>query len=410
MVKIIITNTNHKIVPELKKIAPGLLNSIKYRYSLSERNVMKTTLPLIVILALNTVAAQEYYLLVGTYNSAKSEGIYVYRFSSKDGSAKEVSHIKASNPSFLTVSPDKRFVYAVNETGNSTGKGGHVSSFAFNTKNGTLTFVNSQSSEGNHPCYITTDKTGKWVLAGNYSTGNFCVLPVKKGKLGKATGMIQHIGSGPDTTRQKSPHVHGIFMQKDNKGFYVTDLGTDKVMDYQFNPKSGKVTPSNPPFINMKPGSGPRHLVIHTEMPIVYVLNELTGTMTAVLVKNKENRILQINSTFPSDMKGSPGSADIHLSPDNKFLYCTNRGNANSIAIFSIDKNGIASPAGFTSTLGEKPRNFNITPDGKFLLIANQESNEIIIFRRDENTGLLTNTGNKISIGKPVCLQWVNAD
>jgi 6-phosphogluconolactonase len=371
---------------------------------------MNYFLSIIMLLLSGLLHSQEYYMLVGTYDSPKSEGIYVFRFNTKDGTTREISHFKTSNPSFLTLSPNEKYVYAVNENADTNGKGGSVSSFRFNKKNGSLTLLNSQSSEGNHPCYITTDKTGKWLLAGNYSSGNFSVFPVRKGQIGKVKVVIQHEGSGPDSTRQRSPHVHGIFMRNDNKGFYVTDLGTDKIMNYSFDKSKGNVSPLSPPFFNIQPGSGPRHLAIHPSEFFLYLLNELSGTLNVINPDNRVLPVVQSITTLPASHTGNAGSADIHLSPDARFLYCTNRGKSNSIAIFSIDSTGKASPAGFTQTYGEKPRNFAIDPTGSYLLVANQESNEIVIFKRNKLTGQLEYTGKKIAVGKPVCIKWAGVN
>ncbi len=370
---------------------------------------MKLLFSTLLLLLLLSSGAQEHYMIVGTYDSPKSEGIYVYKFNSSDGSVKKISHIKTSNPSFLAISPDGKFVYAVNENADSSGKGGSISSFSFNRKTGTLSFLSKRSSQGNHPCYITTDKTGKWILVGNYSSGNFSVLPVKNGIPGKSIKTIQHKGSGPDTARQKSPHVHGIFMKKDNTGFYVTDLGTDKLMNYNFNAKTGNVSAAKFSSVSISPGSGPRHLAFHPKLPVIYVLNELSGTIDMLkTLSSGDATIVQSIPSFPPFYRGPVGSADIHISPDGKFLYCSNRGALNNIAIFSVDSiSGNLALIGDESSLGDKPRNFNFDPSGNFLLVANQNSDEIIIFKRDVNTGLLSDTGKKIVVGKPVCIKWV---
>ena len=364
---------------------------------------------LLVILSLQAVG-QEHYLIVGTYDSPKSEGIYVYKFNSYDGSVKEVSHIKTPNPSFLAVSGNQKFVYAVNENADSTGKGGGVTSFSFNKKNGSLTQLSRQSSEGNNPCYISVDQTGKWVIAGNYSSGNFSILPVSiKGILGKAKQVIQHIGSGPDTARQKSPHVHAVFLKKNNRDLFVPDLGINKIMTYRFDAKTGKVIPSKAGFVSTS-GSGPRHIDVHPNGKYVYLVEELSGSITVYRDwGHAELKEIQTLSTLPLTYKGAAGSADIHVSPDGKFLYCSNRGFSNTIAIFSIDaKTGMIKLITHQYTFGEKPRNFNFDPTGKFLLVGNQDSDEIVIFKRDITTGLLTDSGKRIAVGKPVCLKWLS--
>jgi len=353
--------------------------------------------------------AQSPYLLIGTYDSPKSEGIYVYSFNQKDGSAKEVSHIKTSNPSFITISPNKKQVYAVNENSNNNGKGGTVSSFEFDKINGTLKFLNSQSSEGNHPCYITINKSGKWIIAGNYSSGNFAILPVEnQGKLLKAKQIVQHRGKGHDSTRQKSPHVHATVLSNDNKKLFVTDLGTDKIMCYDFDEKKGTVKPSLQKFVSAKAGSGPRHMEISTNGKYIYLVNELTGSVSVYAYKDNVLKLTQSISALPQTYTGAAGSADIHISPDGKFLYVSNRAASNTIAIFLINQNnGEVNLIAHQPTLGLTPRNFNFDPSGKFLLVANQNSDEIVIFKRDFNTGLLTDTGNRISVGKPVCIKWI---
>lgn len=355
--------------------------------------------------------AQQHYLFAGTYDSPKSEGVYVYIFNSNDGTAREVSHIKISNPSYLAVSANQQLVYAVNEDADSLGKGGKVTALRFDKKKGTLSLINQQSSLGNHPCYITIDQTGKWIIAGNYSSGNFSILPIRKnGGLDSARQLITHSGSGPDTTRQRAPHVHQTFLRKNNKDLYVNDLGTDKLTHYRFNGQTGKV--SLPPMqeVSVDPGSGPRHLDVHPNGKFVYLLGELTGTIYVYQDQGNGNlKEIQNNSSLPLYYKGPAGSADIHVSPDGKFLYVSNRGNSNSIGIFSIDsKTGMITLVDHQYTQGETPRNFNFDPTGKYLLVANQNSDNIVIFKRDVNTGKLTDTGNRISVGKPVCLKWAS--
>ena len=352
--------------------------------------------------------SQKSYLLVGTYNSQKSEGIYVYEFNNDEGTAKEVSHVISSNPSYIVVSPDKKYVFSVNENSNKNGKGGFITSFLFDNKKGVLTKINTQSSEGNDPCYITIDKTGKWVITGNYSSGNFAILPVgKNGVLDKAIQTVQHYGKSIDITRQNSSHVHSTFFTTNNKVLYVTDLGTDKIIKYNFNKKTGLVKSSPLDFISAEAGSGPRHIDLSKNNKFMYVLNELSGSI-AVYPTNNNIKKLQTISSLPFNFKGVAGSADIHISPDGDFLYSSNRGESNSIGIFKINKKtGLLSLVQHQSSLGLTPRNFNFDPTGKYLLVANQNSNEVIIFSRNIKNGLLTDSGNKISIGKPVCLKWI---
>jgi 6-phosphogluconolactonase len=362
----------------------------------------------LLIVLLLQAAGQEHYLLVGTYDSPKSEGVYVYKFNNADGSAKEISHVKTSNPSFVAVSPDGKFVYAVHETAPQDGKGGDIAAFAFNKKTGTLTFINRQLSGGDHPCHVEVDKTGKWVFASNYSSGSLSVLPINAdGSLGAAT-IIQHTGSGKHPQRQKGPHTHGAIISNDNRQLFVTDLGIDKLLIYSFDAVTGKLIPAEQPFAQSVAGSGPRLFTFHPNNKFAYVIEELTGTVVLFKYKKGKLETKKRISTMPAGDTSFAGSADIHVSPDGKFLYASNRGDANTIAIFSINKkDGKLILIGHQSTLGKTPRNFSIDPSGKFLLCENQNSDEIVIFKRDITTGLLTDTGNRIAVGKPVCIKWV---
>lgn len=400
-----------KTVPNIFPAISGLLKSTESRKFTRQTNIMKSALTLLTTFFSLLAAAQEHYLIIGTYDSPKSEGIYVYKFSSTDGSATQVSHIKTSNPSYLAVSPDQRFVYAVNENADSTGRGGGVSSFSFNKKNGTLSFLSSQSSEGNHPCYVTVDKTGKWVIAGNYSSGNFSVLPVSKsGILSKAKQVVQHSGSGPDSSRQRSPHVHAVYLRNGISELFVPDLGIDKIMTYRFDSKTGHVTPTKMKFAEAPPGTGPRHIDFHPNGKFAYVMQELNASVT--VFRNLGGGYLaemQSLSALPPYYRGPMSGADIHVSPDGKFLYCSNRDNANDIAIFSIDQaTGKIALLANVPVLGSKPRHFNFDPTGRFLLVGNQNTDEVVIFKRDIQTGMLTDSGNRISIGKPVCFKWIS--
>ena len=353
--------------------------------------------------------SQNQFLLIGTYNSPKSEGIYVYKFNSLNGSAKEISYVKTSNPSYIAIAPNKKYVYTVNENADKSGKGGTVTSFVFDKNTGILTKINTQSSEGNHPCYITIDNSGKWVFTGNYSTGNFSVLPVNKnGALQQATQIVQQQGKSIDTARQNSPHVHTTFLAQNNKVLYVTDLGTDKIMVYNFDEKTGNVKPSIQKFISTDAGSGPRHIDISADNRFMYVVEELSGTIVLYSIKNNVLKEIQSISSLPLNFKGIAGSADIHISIDGNFLYASNRGESNTIAIYKINKKtGYLSLLKHQSTLGLAPRNFNFDPSGKYLLVANQHSDEVVIFKRDIKSGLLTDSGNRIFVGKPVCLKWL---
>lgn len=352
-------------------------------------------------------AQQQHYLLTGTYTSGKSEGIYVYRFNSADGTASAVSQVKISNPSYVAVSPNEQFVYSVEEDA-ARGKGGYISAFSFNKKTGSLTLINRQPAGGDHPCYVSVDKTGKWVAAGNYTSGSLSIFPVEaNGGLGTAT-TYRHEGSGPNKTRQAAAHVHCTFFSADNRFLFVPDLGMDKLMIYTFDENTGKLTATKPAFAASEPGAGPRHICFNPANTFAYLAEELSGTVVTYKYKNGRFKREQRISTMPAGDTSFAGSADIHVSPDGRFLYASNRAEANTIAIFSINQyNGKLTLIGHQITMGKTPRNFSFDPSGNFLLVANQNSDVIVVFKINRETGLLTDTGSRIEVGKPVCLKWI---
>ncbi len=343
------------------------------------------------------------YLLIGTYTRGKSEGLYVYKMNTETGEIHFVSQAKAANPSYLDLSPDEKFVYAVNEDASDKGS---VSVFAFDKSNGSLKYIDKQSSGGDHPCYVAVNKTGKWVAVANYTGGSFSTLPIMaNGTLG-APNTVQHTGSSVNKERQEKPHVHSTVFSPDDKYLFVPDLGIDKVMIYSFNAGSGKAEPAPVPFAASQAGFGPRHFTFHPNGKLAYLITEMGGAVSAYKYKDGKLTLFQQISSYPADFTGKKWSADIHVSPDGKFLYASNRTPANTIAIFSIDKSGKLKTVGYESTKGDVPRNFTIDPSGNLLLVANQETNNIVIFRRDQKTGLLTDTGKRIEVGNPVCLKW----
>jgi 6-phosphogluconolactonase len=355
------------------------------------------------------VAQKKPYLLVGTYTSGKSEGIYVYSFNEKNAIADLVSTAKIKNPSYLAVSADKKTVYSVVETADTTDgvAGGGVTAFSF--ADGKLTAMSTQLSGGTNPCYVSVTKSGKWVFAGNYSSGTLSVFPVATGgDIKAASQVIAHTGTGPNKDRQEGPHVHSTVLSPDNNYLFVPNLGIDKVMIYRFNNSTGKLSPAPVPFVKTAPGSGPRHFDFAPNKHYAYLMEEMAGNVVAYAYNNGTLKQIQSISSIPANFKGDVGAADIHVSPDGKFLYCSNRGDGNTITIFSINQNtGKLVLVGHQSTLGKTPRNFNFDPSGNFLLAANQGSDEIVIFKIDKKTGLLTDTGKRIEVPNPVCIKWV---
>ena len=361
----------------------------------------------------SSLFAQQTRLIVGTYTVGASEGIYVYDFNTATGAAKLLDSAKTSNPSFLAVSADGKKVYTVNENGKGEG-GGTVTAYSFAKTDGKLTQLNKQSAAGNHPCYIALDKTGGWAAVGNYTSGTVTLLRIRTdGSLGDTTVTIQHAGSGPNKSRQAGPHVHAAVFSPDNKYLLVTDLGTDKIITYGFNELTGQLTTLNRqtggdlPTAVLPAGSGPRHLSFHPNRKWVYSVQELSGTITTFDYNGGKLTEKGVASLLPSDYRGTPTSAHVQVSPDGRFLYASNRNPSNTIAIFKIDVvEGSLELIGHQSSGGKAPRHFNFDPSGNFLLVANQDTDNITILRINRKTGQLSPTGQEIKVSKPVCVQW----
>lgn len=343
-----------------------------------------------------------YNLIIGTYTSGgKSEGIYDYNFNSQNATTQLKAVTKnVANPSYLTISPDQKFAYAVNETGNPS----TVSAFKYNAISGQLTFLNKIDSEGADPCYITVDN--KNVIVANYSGGSLAVFSRKTdGSLTDATQIIKHSGKSIDPKgRQESAHVHMVKFSPDHKYLICNDLGEDQTYIYNYNPASKERILTIKNVLKTNAGTGPRHITFSPNGKFAYLAHEFNGSITAfIYTKGTLKKIQEIN-TAPKDFSGKIDGADIHVSADGKFLYESNRGNANTITVFSILPTGILKFVERVSTLGKGPRNFTIDPSGKFLLVAHQYTDDVIIFKRNKITGKLTDSGQKINVGAPVCL------
>ncbi len=348
------------------------------------------------------------FLLVGTYDSAKSDGIYVYKFDEQTGNADFVSSVSSSNPSYLSISPDQKNVYAVNENSNADNNGGGVSAFSFNRSKGELRLINQEKTGGNDPCYIDEAPYAKWLAVANYSGGSVSILPVlENGDLGKLRSTIQYSGKGFNPERQEAPHAHAAVFSKDGRILAVTDLGLDKIILYPFDQNSGEIDSDKAIVTNLKPGAGPRHVVFHPTNHLIYVVEELSASVSVFKIKGEKLvQVQNLEMLQPDQMKGNTG-ADIHISDDGQFLYTSLRGTINEIRIFKVKNNGKLKAIGVQDTKGVNPRNFSLSPSGNFLLVGNQSSDEIHIFKRNAKTGLLTDIQKKINLGKPVCLKWI---
>ena len=339
-------------------------------------------------------------LFVGTYTSScDSKGIYVYDFDTNTGDFvfKNATE-KVINPSYLTLSKDHKTLYSVNENGvEST-----VSAFQFDAASGNLTKLNQQKAEGADPCYIINDDDN--VIVANYSGGNIAVFGKNTdGSLAEAKQIVQHKGKGIHP-RQESAHVHMVYFSPDKKYVLSNDLGTDTIYLYEYHPDAVAEVLQLKSAISVTAGSGPRHLTFSKDGKFVYVLQELNGAISVFDFDYGKLTKIQETTILAKDFKGNFTGADIHISPDGKFLYASNRGDANTISIFKILKNGQLLAHSVVSSLGKGPRNFVIDPTGAFLLVAHQYSNDVVVFKRDVVSGAITDTGKRLELCSPVCL------
>lgn len=351
--------------------------------------------------------SSDMYLFAGTYTSeSNSKGIYLYKIDTESGRVDSISMVNADNPSYLVLSKDEKYLYAVGEDGENSS----VSSFEFEKRLGKLSLINRQPSRGADPCYIEIDDAGLNILTANYSGGSISILPIKNdGGISSPISVLEFEGSGPDASRQTKSHLHSVRFTPDNRYLFATDLGADKI--YRFNATESvfkgqpSINKSNMIEISTPSGMGPRHFDFHPSGKYMYLLGELSGE---VLVYDYNDESISEKQRVVSDSLGARGAADIHVSPDGKYLYASNRLKGDGISIFSInDDDGKLTKVGYQLT-GKHPRNFAITPNGEFLLVAPRDENKIQIFSIDKESGILTNTNNDIKIDKPVCLKFAS--
>ena len=344
-------------------------------------------------------------LYVGTYTQRDSEGIYIYDFNTESGALRQVAVVAGhADPSFLARHPNGPFLYAVNEDL----EHGQVSSFAIDEGSGGLTFLNRQPTHGTAPCHLAVEPHGKTLIVANYYSGNVAVYPLHEdGTIGDPLQNIQHQGSGPNSARQEGPHAHSATISPDGGRVYVADLGIDKMMIYRI--VDGRLEANDPDHMAVHAGAGPRHFDFHPNGQFAYIINELDLTVTACAFDAANGALTPLGtySTVPDGCENDSYScADVHVSPDGRYLYGSNRGH-DTIAIFAIDaKSGTLTPAGHASTRGQVPRNFTLDPTGAWLLAANQETDTISVFRRDADSGQLTPVGEPVWAPMPVCLRF----
>ncbi len=344
---------------------------------------------------------------VGTY----TREIHAFRYDSATGAFSPLQTTAGLvNPSFLCPHPSGRFLYAVSETAAGDPPSGEVAACAVNPVTGKLEEINRQPSGGRGPCYVSLDPGGQFAFSANYGEGNVAVFPVRPdGGLGEASEVRRFEGKGPNPKRQEKPHAHSILTSPDGAFVFSPDLGTDRVWQFRLDREQGRLVPNDPPWLAVHPGAGPRHLDFHPGGRFAYVVNELDATLTTCAYDTAGGVLKALGTVraLPENYRGAASGADIHVHPQGRFLYSSNRGH-DSIAVFRLESGG-ASPvlAGHVSTQGRTPRNFALDPAGAFLHAANQGSDSIVAFRVDLHTGDLTPAGMTVKVPKPVCVRFL---
>ena len=357
----------------------------------------------------------KYVVYIGTYTEKGSKGIYTCHFdAAKDRLDSMAVAAETADPSFLTIDPGRKYLYAVNEVSEYQGhSSGGVSAFAIAQGTGKLTFLNEVASGGAGPCHLTVDNTGKYVLVANYGGGSLAVFPIESdGRLGKATDFVQHKGASINPQRQEGPHVHSVYMSPDNRFVISADLGLDEVFVYRFDAGKGTLAPNIPPSATVSSGAGPRHFAFTPNAKFGYAIDELQSTITPFSYEAAKGilDVLQPVSTLPEDFKGESTAAEVAVHPSGRFLYASNRG-LDTIAVFSVNsKRGTLTLLAEVPTLGKTPRSFTLDPTGGYLFVANQDSNNVVQFRINQTTGLLSPTGQVLQAPSPVCVTFLPLD
>jgi 6-phosphogluconolactonase len=374
--------------------------------------IFLTTLIIAPMISAQAVRTTKTFVYIGTYTEHGSRGIYVCEFDPMTGRlASPLLAAETLQPSFLAVSSDQKFLYAVNEVDKFNGQStGAVSAFSLDSATQKLILLDQVSSRDPGPAHIVLDRAGHFVLVANYDGGSVAVFRLlPDGQIGESTAFVRHKGSSVNHKRQEGPHAHAIAMSPDNRFAIVADLGLDQLLVYPFDASAGLL--GQPHIVKTDPGVGPRHLAFSSNGKLVYVINELNSTITVYSYASRDGAMapLQTISSLPSGAAGSNTAAEIVLHPSGKFLYASNRGDDNSIAVFSVDpKKGTLTALEHVPTAGKTPRSFSIDPTGKWLLVANQDSNTVVTFRIDRESGRLTQTGQSINLNSPAMLEFVS--
>lgn len=376
----------------------------------TSRFVFLLLIGVLVTAALQTARAEDPLIFISAFADGDEAGIHAFRLDLKSGVLKPLHRTTGvDHPFFLALSPDNRFLYSIHAPTFSGKDDEHVAGFELIGRTGQLKPLNRQSSRGTASCYLDVDATGKSVLVSNYTSGSVAALPIRPdGSLGEPASFIQHVGSSINPARQKEPHAHCIVISPDNRFAYVADLGLDQILCYRLDPATAKLTPHRQAFVRTLPGAGPRHLTFHPNGKSVYVINELTNSVTHFDYEAATGNLYEQKTipTLPADFTGVSHCADLKITPDGKFLYGTNRGH-DSLAAYKIADDGSLTLIEIQPSLGGGPQNLAITLGGELLICVNMPGKNVAVFRIDATTGKLASVGDPVAIPSPSCIMLV---
>jgi 6-phosphogluconolactonase len=349
-------------------------------------------------------AAEEVTVLFGTHVAGPGKGFSVAHFDTASGElTKPTFLIEAPSPAYYIIAPGGRRLYTCNSPG-------FVSAYSIENSNGKLRFLNQRPSGGGDPSYISLDRTARYVFVANYDGGSIAAWALTSdGRLGKRTAFIQHTGGSVNPQRQTHAYAHSIVIDPSNRFALVADLGTDKLYVYKFNVKDGSLTPNDPAFVTVTPGTGPRHVIFHPNGRYVYLLTEMGDTIFVYDWDGQRGALKekQSISTLPADFHGVSVAAEVRVHPNGRFLYASNRGR-DSIAVFSVAPDtGRLTRIQDVPSGGRSPRNFDFDPTGHWMLVTNHESNNASVLRIDPQSGLLTPKGEPVAVPLPFCPRFL---
>lgn len=341
---------------------------------------------------------------IGTYTKGESKGIYRFTLDTEAEKIVDVVPVATlENPTYVTISKDNKNLYSVVKEGE---KGG-ITAFSINEQSGELVKINSQFSEGASPCHVSVNEDNNVVVTANYHKGTIESYEMN-GQVNPVTSTMQHIGTGPNQARQEKPHAHYSGFSPDEKYVHGVDLGTDEVITYKLD----NSTLTKASTLNVKPGSGPRHLTFHPNGQFAYVMTELSSEVIALSYNEQDGSFseLQYISTIPCDFTENNQGSAIHISNDGQFVYAGNRGH-NSIAVFSVNQDtGKLELVEIVSSEGNWPRDFVLDPTENYVIASNEISGNLVLFSRDKQTGKLSVIHSDVLVPEPVCVKFLHVN